>query len=117
MGLKNYFKAPPASDPSHAQEMTAEKSPSRAPAVGGSLEMPRLRTPSGLSSRDSFAPSSSRSSTFIDDIKHEVMVNYLYQQQCSQMWFGDMAVEQEGVVLRKNRNNCRGSAPELSRRR
>src|SRR5438094_8392006 len=115
MGLKNYFKAPPPVEPSQTQEMTVEKSLMRTPAIGGSLEMPGLRTPSGLSSRDSFGPSSSRSSAFIDDIKHEVMVNYLHQQQCSQMWVGDSTGETEGVVLRKSRNNYMACPPELSR--
>ncbi|KAL1866050.1 hypothetical protein Daus18300_006951 [Diaporthe australafricana] len=40
--------------------------------------------------------------TFLDDIKHEVMVNYLYQQQCARLWVSDGTGELEGVVVRKS---------------
>ncbi|OAP55210.1 hypothetical protein AYL99_10910 [Fonsecaea erecta] len=39
----------------------------------------------------------------LEDIKHEVMVNHLYQQQCSRLWVSDGSGEIEGVVLRKSR--------------
>lgn len=44
----------------------------------------------------------------IDDIKHEVMVNYLYQQQSSHLWVnpnpapGESSGD-EGVLLRKSK--------------
>ena len=47
----------------------------------------------------------STTSSFLDDIKHEVMVNYLYQQQCSRLWVSDGSGEMEGVLLRKARRN------------
>ncbi|RPB27520.1 hypothetical protein L211DRAFT_779876 [Terfezia boudieri ATCC MYA-4762] len=49
--------------------------------------------------------SSSQISGTVEDIKHEVMVNYLYQQQCGHMWVSSLSVEQEGVLLRKSRGN------------
>lgn len=39
----------------------------------------------------------------IDDIKHEVMVNFLFQQQCSSLWIGDGGGKLEGVVLKKSK--------------
>ncbi len=64
-------------------------------------------------SRPSTSAGSTRSSTVLDDIKHEVMVNYLYQQQCSHMWVGDLGPELEGVLLRKSRNAYMACPPEL----
>ena len=55
----------------------------------------------------------STSSTFLDDIKHEVMVNYLYQQQCSQLWVSDGSGEVEGVLLRKAKNVYMTCPPQL----
>lgn len=50
---------------------------------------------------------------FLDDIKHEVMVNYLYQQQCSQLWVSDGSGEIEGVLLRKVRGHYMACPPQL----
>jgi hypothetical protein len=56
---------------------------------------------------------STQSSAFLDDIKHEVMVNYLYQQQCSHLWVSDGSGEIEGVLLRKSRNSYMACPPQL----
>lgn len=40
---------------------------------------------------------------FLDDIRHQVMVTHMYQQQCNAFWVGDGSGEIEGVVLRKTR--------------
>lgn len=50
---------------------------------------------------------------FLDDIKHEVMVNYLYQQQCSHLWVSDGSGEIEGVLLRKSRGQYMACPPQL----
>jgi len=50
---------------------------------------------------------------FLDDIKHEVMVNYLYQQQCSHLWVSDGSGEIEGVLLRKTRGQYMACPPQL----
>lgn len=44
-------------------------------------------------------------SVFLDDIKHEIMVNHIYQQQCSHLWVSDGSGEREGVLLRKSRGH------------
>jgi hypothetical protein len=49
----------------------------------------------------------------LDDIKHEVMVNYLYQQQCSHLWVSDGSGEIEGVLLRKARGQYMACPPQL----
>jgi hypothetical protein len=56
---------------------------------------------------------STGSSLFLDDIKHEVMVNYLYQQQCSHLWVSDGSGEIEGVLLRKSRGQYMACPPQL----
>jgi hypothetical protein len=48
-----------------------------------------------------------------DDIKHEVMVNHLYQQQCSRLWVSDGCGEIEGVLLRKSRGHYLSCPPGL----
>lgn len=75
MGFKDYFQVhrqvpqpgPPARD----------RDPSFSSIAENALE---LHTPPRLSRN------SSQISGTVDDIKHEVMVNYLYQQQCSRIW-------------------------------
>ncbi|KAI1392627.1 glycosyl transferase family group 2-domain-containing protein [Hypoxylon trugodes] len=69
------------------------------------------------SSRNSISGHSTRSrssSLFVDDIKHEVMVNYLYQQQCSRLWVSEGTGELEGVLLRRTRGAYRACPPALS---
>lgn len=114
MGLKNYFKAgkgaaaapQPATAPSPPP--MREKEPSR--TYTDNMELGS--TPRFGSSRASLAPSTR--SSFVDDIKHEVMVNYLYQQQCSHLWVSDGSGELEGVLLRKARNLYMACPPQLA---
>lgn len=55
----------------------------------------------------------SGSSVFLDEIKHEVMVNYLFQQQCARLWISDGSGETEGVLLRKARGQYIACPPTL----
>ncbi|KXT15161.1 hypothetical protein AC579_7930 [Pseudocercospora musae] len=58
------------------------------------------------SSRTSLAPSTkSRASGFIEEIRHEVLVNHLFQQLCMARWIGDGAGEREGVLARKSKGH------------
>ncbi|KAK4211778.1 putative glycosyltransferase [Rhypophila decipiens] len=128
MGIGNYFKAgkpepPPAAAPAarkpakpqhQAGASLSEKPPS--PVSGqNDLELqpptPRYNSrPQSLSGRST---KSAGSSMFLDDIKHEVMVNYLYQQQCSHLWVSDGSGEIEGVLLRKTRGQYMACPPQL----
>lgn len=111
MGLKNYFKPKASPEPPSAlapTEMSEKKTP-----FGDNMEMSVNTTPRFGSSRASLAPST-RSSTYVDEIKHEVMVNYLYQQQCSHLWVNDVSGMYEGVLLRKSRNNYIACPPQLA---
>ncbi len=56
---------------------------------------------------------SNTSSAILDEVKHEVMVNYLYQQQCAHLWVGDDSSGMEGVLLRRARGQYMACPPEL----
>ncbi|KAG9518666.1 hypothetical protein KCU99_g8724, partial [Aureobasidium melanogenum] len=120
MGLKNYFKAgkgeaekkpqAPANEMSEISEKPlAPPTPAFASTTPSGLSTPRNGL---LSSGASIAPSSR--SGFMDDIKHEVMVNYLFQQQCARLWVGDGSGEVEGVLLRKFKGSYLACPPSLS---
>jgi hypothetical protein len=113
MGLGNYFKAkkPEPVAPAQMSEKPVSSTPSPHASYNMELQPPVFRGPG--SSRNSISNRSTQSSTFLDDIKHEVMVNYLYQQQCSHLWVSDGSGEIEGVLLRKSRNMYMACPPQL----
>src|ERR1700712_4904027 len=110
MGLGSYFKA---TKPEPAAPVMTEKTPAgTSPHHSYNMELQPPASRFG-SSRNSLSGRSTQSSTFLDDIKHEVMVNYLYQQQCSHLWVSDGSGEIEGVLLRKSKNTYRACPPQL----
>lgn len=111
MGIKDYFRTkPPAApvvDSAGSHELT------------NALELrPPFMPGSGAGSTSGVG--SSRSSAFmIDDIKHEVMVNYLYQQQSSHLWVNPNPLPgqisgDEGVLLRKSKGYYMACPPSLA---
>lgn len=49
-----------------------------------------------------------------DDIKHEVMVNHIYQQQCSMLWIDhNSPANTEGVLLRRMKGHYLACPPQL----
>ncbi|KAH8886396.1 hypothetical protein GQ53DRAFT_658219 [Thozetella sp. PMI_491] len=124
MGIGNYFKAekpaPPPNAPPRAvtkarnQGSVSEKPPSeRTSSHDLDLLPPTPRYQSRPQSISGRSTKSNGSSMFLDDIKHEVMVNYLYQQQCSHLWVSDGSGEIEGVLLRKTRGQYMACPPQL----
>lgn len=126
MGISSYFKADKEkSTPAATPQPQGSTSPSnmsekqhgrsgRSSANEADLQPPTPRyssRPTSVSDRRSLR--SNNSSMFLDDIKHEVMVNYLYQQQCSHLWVSDGSGEIEGVVLRKTRGQYMACPPQL----
>jgi len=110
MGIGSYFKA---NKPEPAPAVMTEKTPpATSPHHSYNMELQPPTSRFG-SSRNSISNRSTQSSTFLDDIKHEVMVNYLYQQQCSHLWVSDGSGEIEGVLLRKSRNTYMACPPQL----
>jgi len=112
MGLTKYFKnKKTTAAPAAAAEIVNEKT--QGGPYGQEMGMSAAGTPRNFaSSRASIAPST-RSLTMVDEIKHEVMVNYLHQQQCGHMWVADGSGQLEGVVLKKYRGEYLACPPEL----
>ena len=111
MGLGSYFKAKKPAPPA-AVVMAEKPASSSSPHNSFNMELQPPQSRFG-SSRNSISNRSTQSSTFLDDIKHEVMVNYLYQQQCSHLWVSDGSGEIEGVLLRKSKNTYMACPPQL----
>ena len=118
MGLGSYFKAkkPEEEAESPPYAVSEKQIPAIIPQTdfdAMELQPPITRFASASSSRNSISNRSHASSNFLEDIKHEVMVNYLYQQQCSHLWVSDGSGEIEGVLLRKSRNAYMACPPQL----
>jgi hypothetical protein len=118
MGWSTYSKVEKPDEKQKAVEPPlSEKTEADASFYDG-VEPPRPpRTFHLDSSRTSVSGRSTRtgtSSLFLDDIRYEVMVNYLYQQQCSHLWISDGSGEIEGVLLRKSRGDYMACPSQLS---
>ena len=122
MGLGSYLKGGKPKRPPPADLAPANASPSEKPisSMNATDPLPRPMPVLGQethlgSSRSSVAPSLlSNRSDFFDDIKYEVMVNYLFQQQCSYLWVSQGNNAMEGVLLRKTRNQYLACPPQLA---
>ena len=77
MGFKDYFRAQRPATDTNPPVQSSDPSMGSPSAVGNTLELHHSPIMSG---------SSSQIFGSVEDIKHEVMVNYLYQQQCGHMW-------------------------------
>ncbi|KAK0671704.1 glycosyl transferase family group 2-domain-containing protein [Cercophora samala] len=140
MGIGSYFKAEKPVKPEETQQQQQSQQlqppqPRRGPRQHGhqqgqssvsekppsersghnehELQLPTPRGSSRPQSVSGRSVKSTGSSMFLDDIKHEVMVNYLYQQQCSHLWVSDGSGEIEGVLLRKSRGQYMACPPSL----
>lgn len=123
MGISSYFRAKkpeikrtkPVGTPMPTGGIFAENVPPN-PLGLTDLDL-HAPLPNFGSSRNSFSERSARSinsSVFLDDIKHEVMVNYLYQQQCAHLWVSDGSGDVEGVLLRKSKGTYMACPPALA---
>ncbi|PNS19283.1 hypothetical protein CAC42_2460 [Sphaceloma murrayae] len=114
MGFASYFKANKgASEKNVLPTSSPAPAPGTAPSTSpGSPQVPHSPRPGSL------APSTrsrrTARSTFLEGIKHDVMCNYIFQQQCVKMWIGEYAGEYEGVLVRKSPNQYVASPPELA---
>ncbi|KAI9890680.1 MAG: hypothetical protein M1814_003749 [Vezdaea aestivalis] len=114
--LKGLFKSPEKKDapPAAQREKPAPAALSPPPAAGYDLEMPPRSPRMFGSSRNSFSATASTTGSFMEDIKHEVMANWLYQQQCGRLWVSDGSGDQEGTLLRKARGAYIACPPQLA---
>lgn len=128
MGLKNYFKAGrQRSEGNGNAESTNQSTPTKKSDRSVPMEnfdsydekLTGTATPrfQGYNSSRASLSGSTRSvaarSTMMEDIRHEVMVNYLFQQQCSTMWVGSGSGDSEGVLVRKSRDRFLACPPNL----
>ncbi|RCI12097.1 hypothetical protein L249_0881 [Ophiocordyceps polyrhachis-furcata BCC 54312] len=116
MGLGSYFGAGKSGSKvaTAGEDAAARQESGRSEKQGDDRLMPPTpRFHSRPQSSSGRSTPSTHSSVFLDDIKHEVMVNYLYQQQCSQLWVSDGSGEMEGVLLRKARGHYMACPPRL----
>ncbi|KAH8661986.1 glycosyl transferase family group 2-domain-containing protein [Xylariales sp. PMI_506] len=122
MGVVNYFKA--SKKPNNKGKGPEIQTPDQGASEKKVLSSDTHHGPSAHgpphSHKSSETPKLERSrrtsysSTFLDDIKYEVMVNHLYQQQCSHLWISDGSGEIEGVLLRQYKGQYLTCPPELS---
>ncbi|KAH9845813.1 Glycosyltransferase 2-like [Teratosphaeria destructans] len=113
MGLKNLFKSAAKKDVpgEHGPAETVQPAPidEKAPSAPW--------THSGLpSAHASITPSirsSSRPTSLLQEIRHEVMANHLFQQQCSLLWISDSSNRTEGVLVRKSKASFLACPPGL----
>jgi hypothetical protein len=70
--------------------------------------------PAQSSTTGSIKANEIRNSRFLEDIRHEVMVNHLFQQQCANLWLDlENPSDSEGVVLRKSKGTYLTCPPNL----
>lgn len=110
MGLKNYFMSSKSTADPHTQP--TEKLEQSVTPTGA---------PPTYSVRDSYANASSSASlapsahagNVVDGIRREVLVNYLFQQQCTSRWIGNGVGDYEGVMVRQMKNDFLFCPPDL----
>lgn len=108
MGFMSYFK--PAVKPTVSKpNINNEKIPVAAldAAQNFSASLPgTLAAPDSERASLSPAPSTraAQEERLVDEIKHQVVINHLFQHQCSSLWIRDITQEVEGVMVRKRRN-------------
>lgn len=72
------------------------------------------RRPSARSSASGQSAQSITNSALLnDETRHKVMVNYLYQQQCTHLWVAEDHADVEGCLVRKSRGEYAACPPPL----
>jgi hypothetical protein len=99
--------------PIHTQVIDNTLSPTSAGPSSSSSRPSYLSCMHSTESLKSSISAKSMRSSMIDEIKHEVMVNFLFQRQCSSLWIGDGCGELEGVMLRKTKGVYLSCPPQL----
>jgi hypothetical protein len=110
MGFKSYFQTTVPGPTSHAMVET-EKFHGSLPGRLAPAD-PEVYSLSSPSTR----PSSSRAADeerLVDEIKHQVVLNHLYQHQCSSLWIRDYNDNLEGTMVRRKRNDYLYKPPAL----
>jgi hypothetical protein len=75
--------------------------------------LPRPRSTGSPSSLSTHQAGPSRRQT-LDAVKHQVMVNYLYQQQGNNGWRSGIEGQSQGILLRLSKDNYLTYPPQLA---
>lgn len=112
MGLKNFIKtkgktgAPaPALQPT---AMTAQNDDTESALGSGMSSMKSSMAPSIMSGM------STPKKGYVDEIRHEVMCNYLYQQQAGKLWIDQREELEQGIIIRRSKGNYVAAPPDLA---
>lgn len=92
-------KSAPAEAPSPADITPAETTPAQTP---GGLT-PAYQSRQGSSTNLSIYSQTKRDTQFIHEIRHDIIINHLYEKQVGSRWIQDFSGEVEGVMLKKAR--------------
>ena len=94
MALKNFFKKKPVQQEPHAeaQEMSEKPQNQRPKSIAATINTP----------------------TFASGMRHELMVNHLFTQQCQRLWMGDGEGQVEGALIRKSMGSYLACPPSLA---
>jgi hypothetical protein len=107
MGFKSYFQT----SVKVAATQVVPDNEKFAGSLPGTLAAPTDSETASLS------PAASSRATqedrLVDEIKHQVVLNHLYQHQCSSLWIRDVGLQVEGVMVRKRRNDYLFKPPGL----
>ena len=120
MGLLTYLKPKAKTEAQEPQAVVSEKPSDNSI---GNTSTPETSTPGSYTPGQSGTPWGSRPASLypagegrlsqdgFNDIKCDVMVNWLYQQQMERLWTA--GGHDEGVVLKKSRHNYACYPPQL----
>jgi hypothetical protein len=114
MGFKNYFQTTVPKPTSHAMIET-EKFHGALPGRLAPLDSDSASVSPSFSSQS--RPPSSRAAAegrLVDDIKHQVVINHLYKNQCSSLWIRDYTENMEGCMVRRKKNDYLFKPPTLA---
>ncbi len=80
----------------------------------GSLPGPLVSDSESSSIYPAHSTRAEQEDRLVDEIKHQVVINHLYQHQCSSLWIRDVSQDVEGVMIRKRRNEYLFKPPGLA---
>ena len=120
MGISSYFKTSvtpaaisgPINDAekhtrnivNNANEFQDRLPGSLAPLSNTGPNSPGLNTPQSMSRPGSRNGNrQAQDDRLVDEIKHQVVLNHLFQHQCSSLWIRDVSLNSEGAMVRKRK--------------
>lgn len=104
MGFKNYFQTTVPTPTSHAMVET-EKFHGAPPGRLAPIDSDAASLSPSPSTHSRPSSRAAEEERLVDDIKHQVVLNHLYQHQCSSLWIRDYNDNIEGAMVRRKKND------------